>query len=91
MTDYQGGPLTFFGELLIGVINLARGNGNSRAAEREARRAERRAREEWREWLAIVERQTARTSAGDATEDRAREVLGGDGRRRNPFDERRFR
>jgi hypothetical protein len=74
------GVLTVFAALLVGVANLAWGDANTRAAraaKRKARRAERRAEAQWQEWMEGMARQSARVSAGDATREEARALLGG--------------
>jgi hypothetical protein len=62
----------------------------ARAAERERRRAEQAAREQWDAWLASVEEQNSRGWAGDGTQQEAEIHLGGQGGRHNPLDDRRF-
>jgi hypothetical protein len=96
MSETSGaGPLTLLGELAADVVGIARrswlksqSGREARAAERAARLAEQRLREQWRAWLAAVERQSRQVSAGDAIEREALEALAG---RRNPLDNRKFR
>jgi hypothetical protein len=61
-----------------------------RRAIRRNRRAEQRARELANAKLQQVERQMARGSAGDATQEEAREALHGRGGGANPLDDRWF-
>jgi hypothetical protein len=61
-----------------------------RRLERERRREERRLRKQFEEWKASVEEQASQVAAHDATEDEARDALGGHGGRQNQLDERRF-
>jgi hypothetical protein len=96
MSDRQAARM--LGEALADLIRLVfggfallmawdRSSSQRRASERAARDAERRAEAQMKEWRELVERQTAGRKAGNATQERAREALGGRGGLPNPLDE----
>jgi hypothetical protein len=97
MAGEPGGPLTILAILMEGLLGRSREQRQRRDEQRtrketlqEQLRQERASEARQREWLERVRNQKSRGAAGDASQEEARQLLGGRGGRRSRLDERFF-
>ena len=90
MSDNHNASLgSMLGLVIVGLLQSVSGSSVRRAkrrARREAAHAEHKARLQRQQWFALMQKQMARGSAGDASPDEARAALRGSGGRASKLD-----